>query len=156
MTGLPAIFIDVPEEVYLSTFDKTTPAGYQDSAKAVQPGEDGPMTFHDNFRGFWRTWRADIITRDYAELDRIHPNRVDLEGWIRRTAYDGTHKLVLKNLEDVKTKPIKFFSMMKTLITNSIKYMRGGLGNVGVDNIHESIMVWLKKEHSDLLQPASS
>ena len=50
------------------------------------------MSFHDNFRGFWRTWRANIITRDYEELDRIHPKRVDLEGWLRRTRYDGTHK----------------------------------------------------------------
>ena len=51
----------------------------QDSKKAVQPGEDGPMTFHDNFRGWWRVFRADVIRRDYAELDRIHPKRVNLE-----------------------------------------------------------------------------
>jgi hypothetical protein len=45
------------------------------------------------------------VQRDYAELDRIHPSRVDLEAWMRRTKYDGTRRGVLKNLQDVKYAP---------------------------------------------------
>ncbi|MCQ9180087.1 hypothetical protein KMT30_13840 [Streptomyces sp. IBSBF 2953] len=43
------------------------------------------MSFRDNFTGFWNVWKHGIITRDYALLDEIHPNRIrSAEEWFRR------------------------------------------------------------------------
>jgi hypothetical protein len=43
------------------------------------------MSFRDNFTGFWNMWKHDIITRDYALLDEIHPNRIrTVEQWLRK------------------------------------------------------------------------
>ncbi len=43
------------------------------------------MSFRDNFTGFWNIWKHGIITRDYALLDEIHPNRIrSAEEWFRR------------------------------------------------------------------------
>ena len=126
--------MDLPEATYLSAFDKTTPAGYND--RQQQPGEDPPMSFSDNFRGFWRTWRADVITRDYKELDRIHPKRMDLEAWLRATGYDGKRTAVLKNLEDGKTRPVSIVALVWTAMKGVVAYYRAG----GVDGFKKSIL----------------
>jgi hypothetical protein len=43
------------------------------------------MSVRDNFTGFWNMWKHGIITRDYALLDEIHPNRIrSAEEWFRR------------------------------------------------------------------------
>jgi hypothetical protein len=43
------------------------------------------MSFRDNFTGFWNMWKARFITRDYALLDEVHPNRIKTaEEWFRR------------------------------------------------------------------------
>jgi hypothetical protein len=43
------------------------------------------MSFRDNFTAFWNMWKAPFITRDYALLDEIHPNRIKTaEEWFRR------------------------------------------------------------------------
>jgi hypothetical protein len=51
----------------------------------VPLGEGATMSFRDNFTGFWNVWKHGIITRDYALLDEIHPNRIrSAEEWFRR------------------------------------------------------------------------
>jgi hypothetical protein len=43
------------------------------------------MSFRDNFTGFWNQWKHNIIKRDYALLDEIHPSRIKtVEQWLRR------------------------------------------------------------------------
>jgi len=43
------------------------------------------MSFRDNFTGFWNIWKHNLIQRDYALLDEIHPNRIrTVEQWLRR------------------------------------------------------------------------
>jgi hypothetical protein len=34
------------------------------------------MSVKDNFTGFWNIWKYGVIKRDYALLDKIHPNRI--------------------------------------------------------------------------------
>ncbi|MET9462977.1 hypothetical protein ABZY05_49830, partial [Streptomyces canus] len=56
------------------------PAGYN-----ADPNDKSTMSFRDNFTGFWNTWKHGIITRDYALLDEIYPNRIrSAEEWFRR------------------------------------------------------------------------
>jgi hypothetical protein len=43
------------------------------------------MNFRDNFTGFWNIWKHNIVERDYALLDEIHPNRIkSAEQWFRQ------------------------------------------------------------------------
>jgi hypothetical protein len=149
VTGLPAVYVDVPLEAWLSIFDKRTPSGYQDIG--TQAGEDAPVTFVDNFRGFFTLWGTNTpagpIARDYAELSRIHPGRVDLEGWMRRTGYDGGRRQVLKNVADAKTRPFSNGSLAVTVARNAFKYLRGGLAEAGVDGIHAGLVKIIPKHH---------
>ncbi|MFJ8795822.1 hypothetical protein [Streptomyces sp. NPDC102462] len=56
------------------------PAGYN-----ADPNDKATMSFRDNFTGFWNVWKHGIVTRDYALLDEIHPNRIrSAEEWFRR------------------------------------------------------------------------
>src|SRR6185312_14183019 len=56
------------------------PAGYN-----ADLNDKSTMTFRENFTGFWNMWKARFITRDYALLDEIHPNRIKTaEEWFRR------------------------------------------------------------------------
>jgi hypothetical protein len=51
------------------------------------------MSFRDNFTGFWNVWKHEIVKRDYALLDEIHPNRIrSAEQWIRREEELGKQK----------------------------------------------------------------
>lgn len=83
VTGHPAQYIDTSLEFYFAGGLKQAadkPAGYN-----ADPNDSSTMSFRDNFTGFWNMWRHNIITRDYALLDEIHPNRVrTAEEWIRR------------------------------------------------------------------------
>ncbi len=56
------------------------PAGYN-----ADPSDKSTMSFRDNFTGFWNQWKHNIISRDYALLDEIHPGRIrSVEQWLRR------------------------------------------------------------------------
>jgi hypothetical protein len=112
------------------------PTGYQDTA-GTQAEEDAPMTFRRNFRGWWTLWRNDAVAGDYAELSRIHPGRVDLEGWMRRMGYDGGRRQVLKNVADAKTRPFSTRHFAVTVARNAFKYLRGGIGLTGIDTMHD-------------------
>jgi hypothetical protein len=83
VTGHPARYIDTDLDAYFSGPLKAVadrPAGYN-----ADPDDPSTMSFRDNFTGFWNQWKHDIITRDYALLDEIHPGRIrTAEQWLRR------------------------------------------------------------------------
>ncbi|MFF7277921.1 NmrA family NAD(P)-binding protein [Streptomyces griseorubiginosus] len=84
VTGHPARYIDTDLDTYWSHPDLAGiadhPAGYN-----ADPNDKSTMSFRDNFTGFWNVWKHGIITRDYALLDEIHPNRIrTAEEWFRR------------------------------------------------------------------------
>lgn len=83
VTGRPARYIDTDIDAYWDGPLKASanrPAGYN-----ADPRDKSTMSFRDNFTGFWNVWKHRIVTRDYALLDEIHPNRIrSVEQWLRR------------------------------------------------------------------------
>jgi hypothetical protein len=83
VTGHPARYIDTELDAYWSGPLKMAadlPAGYN-----ADPNDKSTMSFRDNFTGFWNIWKHEIIRRDYALLDEIHPKRIrSVEEWLRR------------------------------------------------------------------------
>jgi hypothetical protein len=83
VTGHPARHIDTSLGDYFNSALKAAadmPAGYN-----ADPNDKSTMTFRDNFTGFWNQWKHNIIKRDYALLDEIHPHRIrNVEQWLRR------------------------------------------------------------------------
>jgi hypothetical protein len=83
VTGRPAQYIDTDLDAYFDGAYKAvanTPAGYN-----ADPNDKSTMSFRDNFTGFWNQWKHNIIKRDYALLDEIHPSRIKtVEQWLRR------------------------------------------------------------------------
>jgi hypothetical protein len=75
VTGHPAQYIDTSLEDYWQIMFRGraggVPAGYNADLK-----DKSTMSFKDNFTGFWNTWKYDVIKRDYALLDEIHPKRI--------------------------------------------------------------------------------
>jgi hypothetical protein len=75
VTGHPAKYIDTSLEDYWMIMFRghagDVPAGYN-----ADPKDKSTMSFKDNFTGFWNTWKHDMIKRDYALLNEIHPNRI--------------------------------------------------------------------------------
>jgi hypothetical protein len=89
VTGKPAKCIDLSMEDYwkhgpFAKVPHDMPAGYNATA-----GDPATMSIRDNFTGFWNIWRLSggnqgVIKRDYALLDRIHPDRIrSAEQWLR-------------------------------------------------------------------------
>ncbi|KPF53358.1 hypothetical protein J2792_003632 [Novosphingobium capsulatum] len=82
VTGHPARYVDTDLDSYFARFGgiAALPAGYN-----ADPKDKSTMSFRDNFTGFWNTWKHEIITRDYALLDEIHPGRIkSAQDWICR------------------------------------------------------------------------
>lgn len=83
VTGHPARYVDTSLDDYFGGPLKPVadmPAGYN-----ADPKDKSTMSFRDNFTGFWNQWKHDIIERDYALLDQIHPKRIaSAEQWLRR------------------------------------------------------------------------
>src|SRR5436305_5772372 len=88
VTGHPARYIDTDLDAYWNGPLKGAadlPAGYN-----ADPRDKSTMSFRDNFTGFWNIWKHGIITRDYALLDEIHPNRIkSAEQWFSREDREG-------------------------------------------------------------------
>jgi len=95
VTGHPARFVDTSLDAYFAPLAAVAdlPAGYN-----ADPADKSTMSFRDNFTGFWNLWKHDIITRDYALLDEIHPTRIRsaedwLQRWEQRAAIEGSESL---------------------------------------------------------------
>ncbi|OJJ04477.1 hypothetical protein ASPVEDRAFT_85869 [Aspergillus versicolor CBS 583.65] len=108
VTGRPAEYVDVSAEAY---FDNHYPAGRKAVDRKIGTVVDkkDPMlqTWRQNFGGFWNMWKATMgptsgnITRDYAFLDSILPQRVrTAEEWIRKVGYEGEPRRLLKDWAD--------------------------------------------------------
>ncbi|KAK0387944.1 hypothetical protein NLU13_4188 [Sarocladium strictum] len=80
VTGCKAKFVDISMEEYWATGPMaaraSAPAGY-----TADINESGTLSVKDNFTGFWNVWRDSgknegVVKRDYALLDKIHPQRI--------------------------------------------------------------------------------
>ncbi|KAI0402445.1 hypothetical protein F4802DRAFT_600047 [Xylaria palmicola] len=103
ITGKPARWIDNTVEEHMEiTFG---PAGENPAGYNADPSDPATMTLRHNFTAFFNLWRGSggnkgIIQRDYALLDRIHPQRIKtVEEWLRRENEKGL-KLGLGTLWD--------------------------------------------------------
>jgi len=66
--------------------------------------DESTMTWRENFTAWWKYWGGGYgQKRDFALLDRIHPNRIkSLADWMRKVEYDGKRKDILKGAEDLR------------------------------------------------------
>ncbi|KAH7357993.1 hypothetical protein B0T11DRAFT_319180 [Plectosphaerella cucumerina] len=87
VTGKPAEYIDTSFDDYFANvpLPDEAPTGYN-----ADPKDPATMTYRDNFTGWWNLWRDSagnkgVVTKDYALLDEIHPNRIrSAEEWFRK------------------------------------------------------------------------
>ena len=95
VTGHPAVFKRLSIEGWMDLFDEAT---------LQTPFGGGPLTFEENFSGWWRLYRDDVIQRDMAWIREINPDGYTLERWMRENRYDGSwsDEGVLKRDEDAK------------------------------------------------------
>jgi hypothetical protein len=92
VTNLPAVYKNVSYDEWVDTLQlKDGPVAHN-----VPTG----TTFRDNFRGWWRAFHDDLLQRDMKWIEKVNPERVTIENWIRQTGYDGTRKPLLKDVED--------------------------------------------------------
>ncbi|KAF4451660.1 hypothetical protein F53441_5339 [Fusarium austroafricanum] len=80
VTGCKARFVDVSLQEY---WDNKPMGGREASASGLEADlkEPGTLTVKENFTGFWNLWRHSggnkgVLRRDYALLDKIHPQRI--------------------------------------------------------------------------------
>jgi hypothetical protein len=94
VTGLPAQFLSLETEQWKQAL------GSRGTAPLVV-GDGQGITMGENFAMTWAAWGEDVfVQRDFDALRKIHPGLESLEGWMKRTGYDGTEKPFLKLLID--------------------------------------------------------
>ena len=109
-TGKQAKYIDIPIQVWNGVAWKELPNG-PDTKIGFQHIKDNNallMSYGENFENWWNLYKASagntgLITRDYAFLDNIVPDRVkSIEEWLKKVKYTGDRKGVLRNQEHTK------------------------------------------------------
>ncbi|KAG8894613.1 hypothetical protein FRB99_001100 [Tulasnella sp. 403] len=93
VTGKPARFKSVSLSEWFS-------ARIPNPDALLAPKITDGMTWRQNFTGAFTLWGNGYCKRNFAFLDNIHPNRQNLEAWMRATGYDGEYKPLLKDRED--------------------------------------------------------
>jgi hypothetical protein len=89
VSGHHARFVDVDLDTYWGSNRGVAPGGDRITGYNAVAGDPAAMTNRQNFTGFWNLWKHSgenkgVVRRDYALLDRIHPNRVrSVEEWFR-------------------------------------------------------------------------
>ncbi|KAI1123687.1 hypothetical protein F5Y10DRAFT_280740 [Nemania abortiva] len=115
VTGKPAQWIDDGIDAHIDfTWGKAAdrPAGYN-----ADPNDPATMSIRRNFTAWFNLWRhcggnKGLVQRDYALLDRIHPQRIkSAEEWLRRENEKGL-KLGLGTLWD-RIQPEKLGYVLK-------------------------------------------
>ena len=104
VTGKPAKYQDIPLEIWIQKGFGHYPNGVN-SKVGYRTAHDSALTqtYGENFRNWMELYRASagnsgLLTRDYALLDSILPDRVkSLEEWMRKVGYTGEFKSVLKD-----------------------------------------------------------
>jgi hypothetical protein len=93
VTGKPARWIDVDVDGHMDYVfgpKADTPCGYN-----ADPADPATMTLRQNFTAWFNLWRhsggnTGMVQRDYAILDRIHPQRSKtVEEWLRKEHEKG-------------------------------------------------------------------
>ncbi|CAF0958263.1 unnamed protein product [Adineta steineri] len=92
VTNLPAIYKDV-------TYDEFADGLEWRDAPIAQDVPKG-KTFGENVRAWWHIYHDDVLERDMKWIEKVNPERVTVENWMRQTGYDGTRKPLLKDKED--------------------------------------------------------
>ncbi|RDW69534.1 hypothetical protein BP6252_08554 [Coleophoma cylindrospora] len=99
VTGKKAIYADITlDQLFASGAfpDPDAKVGH-----STDPADPTLQTYRQNFSGFWRSWKAGFVVKDYAVLDRILPDRVrSVEEWMRLVGYTGEPRSVLKDYRD--------------------------------------------------------
>jgi hypothetical protein len=112
VTGHQARYVDTPIDVYFDGPYKQVadgPAGYN-----ADPSDKSTMSFRDNFTGFWNQWKHNIISRDYALLDEIHPRRIrTIDEWLQREDERGRDAGVGRLWERVQPAYLQKHSILK-------------------------------------------
>lgn len=102
VTGKRATYVDITLDQLFASGTFAAP----DAKVGHSVGFDDPtlQTYRQNFSGFWRTWKAGNVVKNYDILDHILPDRVkSVEEWMRLTGYTGERKSVLKDYRDAAT-----------------------------------------------------
>ena len=78
------------------------PANFSAGPHAAR--DESTMTWKENFGAWWTYWSESMPeNRDWALLDRIHPNRIkSLKEWMETVGYDGMPSNLLKGVEDLR------------------------------------------------------
>lgn len=103
VTGYPAIYQNISIDDWF-VHGPMAPVADKKLGAEVAGDDKTLLTRRENFSAWWRLYQESggnkgLIRRDYALLDRIHPNRVKtVEQWIRKTGFAGQKKKVLKGL----------------------------------------------------------
>ncbi|KAL7953361.1 hypothetical protein V8C34DRAFT_321213 [Trichoderma compactum] len=87
VTGRPAQYIEMSMDDYWALYRDIAdlPAAYN-----ADPNDASTMSTKDNFTGFWNFCKDDLMKREYAILDEIHPNRIrTAEQWFRMEELNG-------------------------------------------------------------------
>lgn len=105
LTGKKAAHVTVSFEEFFARVEPWpgAPANWAGGPNGSR--DESTMTFVENFTPWWKYWgRGRAEKRDFALLDRIHPNRIkSLREWMVKHNYDGLNRPVLKGLEDLKS-----------------------------------------------------
>ncbi|KAK4076385.1 hypothetical protein Trihar35433_2945 [Trichoderma harzianum] len=87
VTGRPAQYIEMSMDDYWALYRDIAdlPTAYN-----ADPDDASTMSTKDNFTGFWNFCKDDLMKREYAILDEIHPNRIrTAEQWFRIEEANG-------------------------------------------------------------------
>jgi len=92
VTGQKAEYRPITIEQFFAHVPPTLP---------LSPAEPDGITFVKSFTAWFNIYRNDKHKTDYAILDKILPERLDFEKWLRETGFNGTNvKSILKIKED--------------------------------------------------------
>ena len=109
-TGKPSKYVDITADAWNAEAWKSLPNGPQTKIGFQYIKDDNAlsMSYGENFENWWNLYKVSagnqgLITRDYAFLDKIVPDRVkSLEEWLKKVQYTGDRQSVMKLQEDTR------------------------------------------------------
>ncbi|EPQ54364.1 NAD P-binding protein [Gloeophyllum trabeum ATCC 11539] len=107
VTGNKAIFVKQSLDEWFANLN-----GIDRPVAREQKVGDGTTTWRQNFSGFWRVWRDDIVKRDMEWIRKVHPGTRSLEKWMKEVRYEG--KLRGDLLKDVQDSGGQPFNLERT------------------------------------------
>ncbi|KAF8310289.1 NAD(P)-binding protein [Clavulina sp. PMI_390] len=100
VTGLPAVYKSMSMDDFFLMWNRPQ----QPISFGIPDSES--KRWETVMRGFFATWRDNIVTRDMEWINKIHRMKT-LEEWMRETDFkgDGRTRLLLKGVEDHQSAP---------------------------------------------------